>query len=121
MSLRLWDERVVPRLTDVTLRSHEVGELRGAACAGLSGRVLEIETPSAQKAVQALRRRYGPAKVSLFGDRVHLVVDSEDDAGGARRELSDHGVEVRRADFTEFTLEDVFISLIEERRHQIPQ
>ncbi len=42
MSLRLWDERVVPRLTDAGLRGHEVGELRELACAGLSGRVLEV-------------------------------------------------------------------------------
>ena len=42
MSLRVWDERVVPRLTDLSLRGHEVGELREAACAGLTGRVLEI-------------------------------------------------------------------------------
>ncbi len=93
------------------------GEIKKSA----HGRLLEIETPSAQKAVHELRRRYGPTKVSLFGDRVHLVVDTEGDADGAKRELADHGIEVRRADFTEFTLEDVFISLIEERRHQIPQ
>lgn len=42
MSLRLWDERVVPRLTDLSLRGTEVGELRAVACAGLTGRVLEI-------------------------------------------------------------------------------
>lgn len=42
MSLRLWDERVVSRLTDASLRGHEVGELRELACAGLTGRVLEI-------------------------------------------------------------------------------
>jgi len=42
MSLRLWDERVVPRLTDASLRGHEVGELRGLACAGLTGRGPEI-------------------------------------------------------------------------------
>ncbi|KQV69904.1 methyltransferase type 11 [Nocardioides sp. Root122] len=42
MSLRLWDERVVPRLTDLSLRGTEVGELREVACAGLTGRVLEI-------------------------------------------------------------------------------
>ncbi len=37
-----WVERVVPRLTDVSLRGHEVGELRGRVCEGLEGRVLEI-------------------------------------------------------------------------------
>ncbi len=42
MSLRLWDERVVPRLTDLSLRGTEVGERREVACAGLAGRVLEI-------------------------------------------------------------------------------
>ncbi|MBC2934589.1 class I SAM-dependent methyltransferase [Nocardioides sp. zg-1228] len=42
MSLRVWDERVVPRLTDLSLRGHEVGELRTLACAGLTGRVLEV-------------------------------------------------------------------------------
>lgn len=42
MSLRVWDERVVPRLTDLSLKGHEVGELREVACAGLTGRVLEI-------------------------------------------------------------------------------
>ncbi len=42
MRLRVWDERVVPRLTDLGLRGHEVGELREVACAGLTGRVLEI-------------------------------------------------------------------------------
>lgn len=38
----MWDERVVPRLTDRSLRGHEVGELRGLTCEALAGRVLEI-------------------------------------------------------------------------------
>ena len=42
MSLRLWDERVVPRLAEASLKGHEIGELRGRTCTGLSGRVLEI-------------------------------------------------------------------------------
>ena len=42
MSLRVWDERVVPRLTDRGLRGRELGEAREAVCAGLAGRVLEI-------------------------------------------------------------------------------
>jgi hypothetical protein len=33
---------VVPRLADASLRGHEIGELRGQVCAGLTGRVLEI-------------------------------------------------------------------------------
>lgn len=42
MSLRVWDERVLPRLADLSLRGHEVGELREVTCAGLTGRVLEL-------------------------------------------------------------------------------
>lgn len=42
MSLRLWDERVVPRLAEASLKGHEIGELRGRTCTELSGRVLEI-------------------------------------------------------------------------------
>jgi len=38
----LWEERVVPRLVDVSLRGREIGELREHVCAGLFGRVLEI-------------------------------------------------------------------------------
>jgi SAM-dependent methyltransferase len=37
-----WGEHALPRLTDVLLRGHEIGELRGEACAGLHGSVLEI-------------------------------------------------------------------------------
>ncbi len=39
---RLWREQALPRLTDATLRGHDVGRLREQACAGLPGRVLEI-------------------------------------------------------------------------------
>lgn len=42
MSLRVWDERVVPRLADLSLRGHDVGDLRGRVCEGLAGDVLEV-------------------------------------------------------------------------------
>ncbi|MGI8646073.1 MAG: class I SAM-dependent methyltransferase [Nocardioides sp.] len=38
----MWTEHVVPRLADLSLRGHEIGDLRGLACAGLRGRILEI-------------------------------------------------------------------------------
>ncbi len=37
-----WTEHVVPRVNDVSLRGRAVGESRARACAGLSGRVLEL-------------------------------------------------------------------------------
>jgi len=60
MSLRLWDERVVPRLADASLKGHEIGELRGQVCAGLHGRVLEIGFGSGLNI-----RWYPPAVTSL--------------------------------------------------------
>ncbi len=55
---RMWTEHVVPRLTDASLRGHEVGELRGLTCAGLGGRVLEIGFGS------GLNVRWYPAAVT---------------------------------------------------------
>jgi SAM-dependent methyltransferase len=53
-----WSERVVPHLTDVALRSREIGELREETCRGLRGRVLEIGFGS------GLNLRFYPADVS---------------------------------------------------------
>ena len=40
--MRVWDERVVPRLADRSLRNPVIGKLREPVCAGLKGRVLEL-------------------------------------------------------------------------------
>jgi SAM-dependent methyltransferase len=53
-----WSERVVPHLTDIALRSQEIGELREDVCGGLHGRVLEIGFGS------GLNLRFYPAEVS---------------------------------------------------------
>jgi SAM-dependent methyltransferase len=125
MSLRLWDERVVPRLTDVTLRSHAVGELRGAACAGLSGRVLEIGLgtglnvrwyPPEVTAVTAIepndlgwelsaRRR---ARTDVPIERAGL--------DGQRLALADHSHDSVLLTFTLCTIPDASLALREARR-----
>jgi SAM-dependent methyltransferase len=38
----VWEERVVPRLVDWSLRTPEIGELRASVCTGLRGEVLEL-------------------------------------------------------------------------------
>jgi ABC-type uncharacterized transport system ATPase subunit len=57
----------------------------------------------------------------LFGDRVHVVVESEAAEEEVIRRLAAERVEVRRAELTDFSLEDVFISLMEETRQQVSQ
>ncbi|MFN8196136.1 MAG: class I SAM-dependent methyltransferase [Nocardioidaceae bacterium] len=63
----LWGDQVLPRLTDATLKGHEVGEIRAEACAGLRGRVLEIGFGS------GLNVRFYPSAV----DAVHAVEPSD--------------------------------------------
>lgn len=53
-----WSERVVPHLTDIALRTQEIGELREETCRSLRGRVLEIGFGS------GLNLRFYPAEVS---------------------------------------------------------
>jgi ubiquinone/menaquinone biosynthesis C-methylase UbiE len=62
-----WNEQVVPRATDLSLRGHEVGELRARACEGLHGRVIEIGFGS------GLNARWYPSTVT----QVDVVEPSE--------------------------------------------
>ncbi|GAB3039715.1 methyltransferase [Nocardioides flavus (ex Wang et al. 2016)] len=100
----MWDERVLPRLTDVSLRGREIGELREPTCAGLVGRVLElgfgsglnvrwyppavtsvtaIEPSDAGWSISAKRRARTPLPIEragLDGQRLDLPDDSHDSA-----------------------------------------
>jgi len=85
----------------------------------MSGTLLEIETNDPQRALAVLKSRMGASRVSLFGDRIHCAVDG--DKAAPANWLTEQGIKVRRVEPIEFSLEDVFISLIENRRHLIPQ
>jgi ABC-2 type transport system ATP-binding protein len=68
-----------------------------------------------RKAVATLARHRARWRVSLFGDRLHVVVDG--DAETAMRtvcdQLRDGGVRVFDARQAQFSLEDVFIGAVE--------
>jgi ABC-2 type transport system ATP-binding protein len=67
-----------------------------------------------------LKKKFGASRVSLFGDRLHLVVENDEQKRQARAVLEEAGVQIAAQNRVEFSLEDVFISLIESRRSEIP-
>jgi ABC-2 type transport system ATP-binding protein len=67
-----------------------------------------------------LKKRFGASRVSLFGDRLHVVTEKEDQKREAVAALDQAGVHIVASKPVPFSLEDVFISLIESRRSEIP-
>jgi len=56
--------------------------------------------------------------VSLFGTRLHVISDGDVDMArrSIARELEEHGVRVLNAGEARFSLEDVFIAVVEQAR-----
>jgi ABC-2 type transport system ATP-binding protein len=83
--------------------------------AAQGGRVLDVRADRPQRAVALLKTRLEPWRVSLFGDRIHVIVDG--DAGAAARDVTAHlaadGIRVLEAQEREYTLEDVFLAIVE--------
>jgi ABC-2 type transport system ATP-binding protein len=84
------------------------------------GHLLELHVDDRQRAVDHLKETMERWRVSLFGDRLHVIVDG--DIGEELRELETSleavGVHVLRAREARFSLEDVFISIVEQARRQ---
>ncbi len=124
MSLRVWDERVVPRLTDLALRGDDVSELREATCAGLTGRVLEIGFGS------GLNVRWYPPEVRSvtaiepsdlgwrLSERHRAGSDLVERAGldGQRLDLPDDSHDSAVVTFSLCTIPDPLLALREARR-----
>jgi ABC-2 type transport system ATP-binding protein len=88
--------------------------------ANMKGSLSELETDHPNRALAVLKEKYGASRVSLFGDRLHLVTDNDEQKRAARAALEEAGVRVVSDKPVPFSLEDVFISLIESRRSEIP-
>ena len=88
--------------------------------ANMKGSLYEIEVDHPDRALGLLKQKFGASRVSLFGDRLHLVVESEDQKSQARALIEDAGIQIKTQKPVPFSLEDVFISLIESRRSEIP-
>jgi ABC-2 type transport system ATP-binding protein len=88
--------------------------------AGMKGTMFEILTDKPDLSLRTLKQKFGASRVSLFGDKLHLVAETDDQKKEAAAELESAGVKVLSWSPTQFSLEDVFISLIESRRALIP-
>jgi ABC-2 type transport system ATP-binding protein len=92
----------------------------GEVKAAMKGSLSEIETDQPERALVALKQKFGASRVSLFGDKLHLVTENEAQEKDAAAELEGAGIRVHAWRPARFSLEDVFISLIESRREAIP-
>jgi ABC-2 type transport system ATP-binding protein len=88
--------------------------------ANMKGSLYEIEVDHPDRALATLREKFGASRVSLFGDRLHLVVENDEQKRQSAIALKEAEVRVVAEKPVPFSLEDVFISLIESRRSEIP-
>lgn len=85
-----------------------------------TGYLLEFRTDQPQKAADLLRAQQERWRVSLFGDRLHVITDLDVEAGkqDTTARLNAAGIQVLDAYEETFSLEDVFIVVVEKARKQ---
>jgi ABC-2 type transport system ATP-binding protein len=83
-----------------------------------TGHLLEFTVDQPQRAADVLKLGRERWRVSLFGTRLHVITDDEAEPAQRRltRELEEHGVSVIDVRETSFSLEDVFIAVVEQAR-----
>jgi ABC-2 type transport system ATP-binding protein len=79
--------------------------------AAQGGRVLEIRTEAPQRAAALLKKAMDAWRVSLFGDRLHVIVDGDARAAGrdVAARLGHDGIRVLEMSDQDYSLEDVFL------------
>jgi ABC-2 type transport system ATP-binding protein len=84
------------------------------------GHLLEFRVDQPQRAADLLKCETQHWRVALFGNRLHIITDGEVDAGIREntQRLAAGGVQVLEAREGRFSLEDVFISVVEQARER---
>src|SRR5262249_37572047 len=86
--------------------------------AAQKGHLLELLTDKPQHANNLLKSEMDRWRISLFGDRLHVIVDEDPQTG--IQEVSDRldaaGISVTKAQEEPYSLEDVFIAVVEQMR-----
>jgi ABC-2 type transport system ATP-binding protein len=85
-----------------------------------SGHLLEVIVDQPQRATDLLKSGGERWRVSLFGDRLHVLTDSDVQAGtrATQKTLEADGIRVLSVREVRFSLEDAFISVVEQARLQ---
>jgi ABC-2 type transport system ATP-binding protein len=84
------------------------------------GHLLELVVDQSQRAADLLKETTERWRVSLFGDRLHVIVDDDVEAGKREiaRKLEAAGLQVRDVREESYSLEDVFIVVVEKAKQQ---
>jgi ABC-2 type transport system ATP-binding protein len=84
------------------------------------GHLIEFIVDQPQRAADHLKTDLDRWRVSLFGDRLHVITDDDVETGirKTRDALNAIGIKVREAYEEKYSLEDVFIVVVEKARQQ---
>ena len=78
------------------------------------GQLVEVVIDQAQLAYDLLKQQFEPWQISLFGDRLHLVLDHpEQELTQVRSQLQSSELELRSVRTIPFSLEDAFIGIVQ--------
>jgi ABC-2 type transport system ATP-binding protein len=85
-----------------------------------TGHLLELRVDQPQQAADLLKEQMDRWRVSLFGDRLHVITDDEIKVATAQltEKLRTAGITVRDIHEESFSLEDVFIAVVEKARQE---
>jgi drug efflux transport system ATP-binding protein len=83
-----------------------------------AGHLLEFIVDQPQRAADLLKKDRERWRVSLFGDRLHVITDEDPEVGrrATTEKLEANGIQVRDAREARFSMEDVFIGVVEKAR-----
>lgn len=82
------------------------------------GHLWEFVVDQPQRAADLLRTEIDRWRVSLFGDRLHVNTEDESGRQQTQQQLESYGIRVLSAREERFSLEDVFISIVEKARQR---
>jgi ABC-2 type transport system ATP-binding protein len=87
---------------------------------GQTGHLLEFIVDQPQRAADLLKENFEGWRVSLFGNRLHVITkeDPEIDLRATTETLEANNIRVMSARQEHFSMEDVFISIVERARQQ---